>query len=216
MLLLTSEQRAMNDSMKYSMTVAAAVLLAASVVLGSGQLASADDKAADPAELEKPVKDFELKDAISSKTLKLSDHRGQIVVLAWYSPGCGVCPLYDERLKKFAASYADKKDRKKSKVLLLGIGSNSGDTVESLRDYAELQEFNFPLLRDDDGSLAGYFEVEQTNTFVIIDRKGVMQYRGAFDDSPSPDLVDQQYVKDAVEALLAGKKLEVRTSDTYG
>lgn len=192
--------------------------------------ASAEEPA-DPAALEKPVKDFAMKDLVSGKTVKLSEQKGKVIVLVWHSPFCSACPAYDGRLQEFVGKYrrsdekpeakadqgdGDKTDGNKGKVVVLGINSNSTDLPDDVRDYAMQHELNFPMLRDEDASVAGYFGIEQTATFLVIDDKGVLRYRGGFDDNPTPDLVKRHYVEDAVEAILAGKKFLLRETLAFG
>jgi hypothetical protein len=41
-------------------------------------------------------------------------------------------------------------------------------------------------------------------------------YRGAIDDSQDPSAVKQQYLRDAIEATLAGRKPDVATTKQFG
>ncbi len=78
------------------------------------------------------------------------------------------------------------------------------------------KKFDFPVLRDDDASLASYFGIEQTCTFVIVDGKGLMRYRGGFDDNADDGSVKRHYVKEAVKSILAGKKVLARETESFG
>ncbi len=159
----------------------------------------------------KPVKAFQLKDVVSDKTVRMADYKGRVLVLGWYSPGCITCPMYDARLKKFAARHL-----KAKKVSLLIISSNSMDSPAKLRAHAKQRKFNFPVLRDGDASLAKYYGIDQTCTFVVIDSRGRMQFRGGFDDDRDADTVEHHYVEDSVKAILAGTKVKIRHSDVLG
>ena len=170
----------------------------------------AEEKPAKTATLEKPVKDFSLKDVVSGKDVSLSQFKDKVVVLMWHSPGCLTSPRYEKRVKEFVDSYKDKE------VVLLGINSSSGDDVESLRDYAKDQEFNFALLRDADASIARYFDVDHTGTFLVIDAERKLRYLGGFDDNPNSTRVKRHYVKGAVDSILAGKKFLLRHTFPFG
>jgi hypothetical protein len=51
----------------------------------------------------------------------------------------------------------------------------------------------------------------------IIDRSGSLAYNGAVDDDPRGGNADRTvYVKDALDALLAGKAVAVTVSKPYG
>ncbi|MCH8828051.1 MAG: redoxin domain-containing protein [Planctomycetes bacterium] len=192
-------------------------LFAAAVLLTSitGSSLFAADKAPARATFGKPVKDFALKDAVSGKTIKTANLRGKIVVLVWYSPACLTCPSYNKRLQEFAAKYRKPKDGKQT-VVLLAVCSNSGDTPAGLKSYSKSMKLNFPMLRDGDSRIANYFSIEKTCTFVILDGKGVMRYRGGFDDNLAADAVKQRYVEDAVKALLAGRKVPKTKTSSFG
>jgi peroxiredoxin len=216
------------SSQRWNFAALALLALAASVIPAP---ATSAEEPADPAALEKAVKDFALTDIVSGKTVKLSDQKGKVVVLVWHSPYCSACPAYDGRLQEFVEEYRkgdeksetkakpadeNKTESKKGKVVVLGINSNSSDSPEDVRDYVMQHGLNFPMLRDADGSVAAYFGIEQTATFLVIDDKGVLRYRGGFDDNPTPELVKRHYVKDAVEAILAGKKFLLRETLAFG
>ncbi|MBI3465964.1 MAG: redoxin domain-containing protein [Planctomycetes bacterium] len=191
-------------------SVRVAVALTAIGLIGARPGARAAEEPADPAELDKPVKDFELPDVAADKKVKLSDYKGKIVVLVWHSPGCSASPAYNDRIKEFVEAYKDKK------VGLLLINSSEADDVKSLREYAEDEKFTFPVLRDGKAAVAGYFRIEQTGTFLIVDAKRVLRYRGGFDDSVDAKRVKRHYVKDAVETLLKGDSLLFKETFAFG
>ena len=53
----------------------------------------------------------------------------------------------------------------------------------------------------------------------VIDKEGKLAYAGAIDDQPTPDHDPRKarnYVKEAVNSLLAGKPIEVTQTKSYG
>jgi hypothetical protein len=53
----------------------------------------------------------------------------------------------------------------------------------------------------------------------VIDKNGVLVYQGAIDDKPDPQhdpRTAHNYVREAVNSLLAGKSVEVSQSKPYG
>jgi|TARA_B100001750_G_C15389723_1_gene536811 peroxiredoxin len=181
------------------------------LTLSGNLLVQAEEESpAEPAALERLVKDFALKDVISGKEIKLSDHKDNIVVLMWHSPSCMASPLYEKRVKAFIDSYKDKK------VVLLGINSSSGDTENGLKSYAKDQKLTFPILRDADQAIAQYFSISQTSMFLVIDTKGKLRYSGGFDDNVNMNMVRRQYVKKAVDSILANKRFLLRKTFSFG
>jgi len=88
---------------------------------------------------------FSLKDD-SGKTVKLSQFKGQVVVLYFYpkddTPGC----------TKEACAFRDAKSKlTKSGAVVLGVSPDSAESHAKFRDKFEL---NFPLLADTDHAVA--------------------------------------------------------------
>jgi len=132
--------------------------------------------------------DFELP-GTGEKTYRLSDYRGQNLILAFY-PGDAttVCT------KQFC-SYRDQGDRLDAlDATVLGISPQS---VDSHEHWVKEQELNVPLLADEDlavaksygvtgwlGPLARFTELDETpggryvmRAIFVIDGEGVIRYR---------------------------------------
>lgn len=97
-----------------------------------------------------PVPDFQ-STATGDKTVKLSDYRGQYVVLYFYpkdnTPGCiQEGQGFRDRIAEFTALNA----------VILGV---SRDSVRSHEGFKCKQEFPFDLLSDHDESLCRLFDV---------------------------------------------------------
>jgi hypothetical protein len=61
--------------------------------------------------------------------------------------------------------------------------------------------------------------MKTTPDMYVIDKKGVLVYQGAIDDQPDPQhdpRTARNYVREAVNALLAGKPVEVSQTKPYG
>lgn len=198
-----------------STAVVSFTLIVAIVVIGPAQ---ADDLIPDgTADFSKAVKNFRLNDVVSGKPRDLDALKGQVVVLAWYSPQCGSCPDYNKRIKSYYDAFATLKTKDgKSKVAFMAVCSNSMDRNDDLKDYAANHEFKFPMLRDADGTLAVHFGVQHTCTFAVIDQSGKLQYRGGFDDALDPESVKQQHLKNVTRSLLANKPIVTHETLSYG
>ena len=93
---------------------------------------------------------------------------------------------------------------------------SANDTPESLRKFAESKNFVMPVLNDDKGAVTSYYKVTNTPTFTVIDKDGVLRYRGSFDDNPAEDKVQNNYLPDAVKAVLENKKVAVNMTRPFG
>jgi hypothetical protein len=75
-----------------------------------------------------------------------------------------------------------------------------------MKERAKMKFFNFPYLHDPDQKVATAYGARQTPTVFVFDGQRKLVYQGAIDDHRDPNAVEEHYVRDAVEATLAGKK----------
>lgn len=132
------------------------------------------------------------------------------VVLVFMGAKCPVAQRYAVRLNKFYATYAPKG------VQLFAIYPNYDDDLETVRKSVQEYGYKFPIIHDPEGILARQVGATMTPQAVLIDKKGVLRYRGAIDDNRYETRVRHHYLRDAVEAVLKNKPLKVTTSETFG
>jgi peroxiredoxin len=119
--------------------------------------------------------DFELRDA-GGKTVKLSDYRGQTVLLVFYpldwSPGCSQqLDLYQSEFEEF--------EKRNVKVLCISV-----DSIYSHGAWTAVRNLKFPLLSDFNpkGEVAVKYQVYRDSdgfserALYIIDGNGIIQY----------------------------------------
>ena len=109
------------------------------------------------------AKNFTLK-SHSGKNLKLSEYRGQVVLLNFWASWCGPCrqemPLLEKIYKKY----------KPLGFTMLGVNveENSSAAKKLLRDV----KVSFPILFDTKNIASKLYNVSAMPTTVIIDRNG--------------------------------------------
>ena len=119
-----------------------------------------------------PAPDFELEG--TGGTFRLSDHRGERVVLLFY-PGdnTAVCT------KQFC-SYRDNSEAFGAlEATVVGISAQS---VSSHRGFSDKHDLNVPLLADESGSVAKSYGahapvVGTKRAVVIVDEEGIVRHR---------------------------------------
>lgn len=165
------------------------------------------------------VSDFKLRDT-NGKIVGLSsypDAKGFIVVFT-----CNHCPfakLYPGRMNALVREYRNKG------VPLLAVSST--DTVQfeedgylEMRKRAKAGKYKFPYLQDADQAVAKAFGAQKTPHAYVIWKVGdawEVKYNGAIDDNGAePAKVTETYVANAVDALLAGKKVQVSETKSIG
>lgn len=170
--------------------------------------------------LDKPVVDFKLRDVTKdlkrsekpeAAMVQLASFKGKKnVVMFFMSEQCSVTWRYEKRVGKLMQENA-KKD-----VAFLGVRCSANDTVESIRKFAEAKNFAMPVLNDEKGEVSKFFKVIQTPTFVLIDKQGVMRYRGSFDDNAEEGDVKDSCLPNAIKAVLAGKEVALKSHAVFG
>jgi peroxiredoxin len=163
--------------------------------------------------LDKPVKDFKLRDLMKDTEtwISLSDYKDKkAVVLIFTSYNCDACADYEGRMLKLIKDFAGQD------VVFLGVRSSAEDNSADMRKYYESKGFKIPFLEDTKNVLAAALDVLVTPTFYVIDKQGVLRYRGAYDESLKESRAQKTFVHDALRAVLDGKEVAVKTTRTIG
>ncbi len=155
-----------------------------------------------------PAPDFSLADN-HGRIHKLSEYRGQVVVLNFWSAECPWSERADGHL-------ADLLTRFSGKLTLLAVASNLNETAELIAQAIKLRGLDFVLL-DRHCELAEAWNAQTTPHAFVIDQDGILRYQGAVDDVTFRKRVpDQFYVEQAVTALLSGQLPHIQETQPYG
>lgn len=101
-------------------------------------------------------------------------------------------------------------------VSMLTIASNRNETAEDVANVAEARRLP-TVLRDANCEVADLFEAQTTPHVFVIDRDGILRYRGAVDDVTFRQRVPTRFFLDlAVESLLEGHSPALTESPAYG
>ena len=169
------------------------------------------------------VADFSLK-STDGKSVAMADYpaaKGFIVVFT-----CNHCPFakaYEQRIldldKRFAAKGYP----------VIAINPNDPAVVDedspaNMQARAKEKGYTFPYLFDDGQKVFPRFGATKTPHVYVVSAKGkgdarayTVEYIGAIDDnSDEPKKATKHYVSDAVEALLAGKKVAITNTKAVG
>jgi peroxiredoxin len=163
------------------------------------------------------IEDFSLKN-IDDKMVSLADYKkakGFIIIFT-----CNMCPYSvanEDRINALDAKY-------KSKGFpVIAINPNDpkaskGDGFEDMKVRAKEKGFTFPYLFDEGQKVYPKFGASKTPHVFIVSKKSMqVEYIGAIDNSSkNPDAVTEKFVENAVDALLAGKKIEKTETKAIG
>ena len=156
------------------------------------------------------VEDFALED-IHGKTCRLSDFRGKIAVLVFWSAECEVSREYDAYFNSLPDRYPQ------GQVVVLAIDSNVHYGMEEIAETIQERGIEFPVLRDDEAIIADRFGALTTPHVFVVDATGRLAYEGAVDDRTFRQLeATVNYLDEALAAILMGKKPVVTQTQPYG
>jgi peroxiredoxin len=108
--------------------------------------------------------DFVLK-SVSGKNLRLSEYRGEVVMLSFWATWCGDCRAQLEALGAMRDRYQD------AGIELLAVSLD-----QSARQAGEVTaDASFPVLHDPAGEVGRLYDVSKMPVMVLIDRGGVVR-----------------------------------------
>lgn len=171
-------------------------------------------------EVGKPAPDFTATD-INGNTVHLSDYAGKIVVIESYNPDC---PFVRNQYKTGAMQDLQKDMTAKGVVWLIVDSVNPNNfshrTPEQAKQLMARENMDVTAWIDDSSGAVGHlYDMKTTPDMYVIDKNGILVYQGAIDDQPDPShdpKTANNYVRDAVDDLLAGKPIAVTDTKSYG
>jgi peroxiredoxin len=146
----------------------------------------------------------------------LDDYAGTpALAVVWSCNHCPYVQAWEGRMVQLQREYGDRGFR------LVAINSNDADnypedSFEEMQKRAERQGFNFDYLYDEDQSALRAYGAERTPEVFLFDADRKLVYHGAIDDSRDETEVSQRYLRDAIEAVLAGDEPAVRETPAVG
>lgn len=135
---------------------AVALLLAVLQPAGAGAIAAGD-----------MAPDFTLP-AASGGNVRLSEHRGEVVLLTFWSSRCSVCIAQLAALGDLQNTYRS--------AGLVTLGVSVEDDMKSATQFAKSHPGRFPMLLDPSKGVGRAYGIEMLPTTVLIDRRGRVRF----------------------------------------
>ncbi len=131
---------------------------------------------------------------------------------------CNHCPYvlaWEERLNQVAKDYAGRG------VTVVALNANDAtkkpaDSFEGMVEHARDAGYVFDYLHDEDQTVARALGAERTPEVFVFDRDRRLVYHGAIDDSRDEESVEELYLRDALDAILAGQTPPVTETPAVG
>jgi peroxiredoxin len=169
--------------------------------------------------------DFNLP-GVDGRTYSLKDFaKAKVLVVVFTCNHCPTAQYYEERLKSIVTDYRERgvsvvainpNDPKSVRLDELGW-TDLSDSFEEMKIRARDGGYIFPYLNDGDTEAVSkaYGPVATPHVFVF-DAERLLRYVGAIDDSEQAEKVTRRYLRDALDALLAGRAPAVAQTKVVG
>jgi peroxiredoxin len=160
--------------------------------------------------------------AADGATVALEDFKGRVVVLEWFNKECPfVRKHYDSRNMQNLQKEMAARDVVWLTVSSAAEGKQGHETAEeALATLAKEEAAPAHYLFDADGTVGKLYDAKTTPHMFVIDQEGKLVYAGAIDDKASAYVSDiegaKNYVRAAVEEVLAGKPVTEASTKSYG
>lgn len=163
--------------------------------------------------------DFSLKN-VDGDMISLSDYsaaKGFLVIFT-----CNSCPYanaYEQRIIDLDRKY------KSSGVPVIAINPNNPkfrpeDSFENMQRRAQEKSYTFPYLMDQKQEVFPLYGAKRTPHCFLLEKTNsgnIVRYIGAIDDNyQDAGEVEVNYVEDAIEAMLEGRKIEIEITKAIG
>jgi peroxiredoxin len=145
-------------------------------------------------------------------SLTLSDLKEDVVVLCFSANHCPVVGAYEDRMIDFVNAYKGKP----VKFVAVAVTKADSDRLPAIKTYLKEKGGNYTYGHDESQEIARAYGATNTPQFFVLDKSRTIRYMGALDDNQNESKVKKTYLKDAVDALLAGKDVEVKETQPKG
>ena len=159
-------------------------------------------------QVNQPAPDFELPD-LEGNLHHLSDHRGKIVIVNFWSCECPHSERTDRSTMACLVQWG-------ADVAMLSIAANRSESIVSVAEAANARRLPRVLI-DAEHVVADLYEAVSTPQVFVVDRDGILRYRGAVDDVTfRKRQATRFFLEEAVEALLEGHLPTLTETPAYG
>jgi thioredoxin-related protein len=163
-----------------------------------------------------PMTDVKMKsvDGTERTLAEIKKPAGTLVVFT-----CNHCPfakMWESRIVELGNAYLAKG------VGVIAVNANDPkvaeeDAFDVMKTRATERGMQFPYAVDATSNLARAFGATKTPEAFLFDNDGKLVYHGTIDDNgQEPSKVEKTYLKDALEAVLAGRDVPVKETKSIG
>ena len=156
------------------------------------------------------IEDFTLPDT-DNKDHSLKSLAGKNgTVLIFISVQCPVSNAYNERMEKLAEDY------KAKGINVIGINSNLKEDAAAVKAHAAEHKLSFTILKDPGNKIADKLGANVTPEAYFLDAGNKLVYHGRIDNARDAAQVETPDLRNALDAVLAGKTVEKSEAKAFG
>jgi peroxiredoxin len=157
------------------------------------------------------IENFTLPDVSGNKHSLLDYKDSKAIVVMFIATECPVSNAYNKRMANLYNKYKEKN------IAFVGINSNKQESVNDIKNHSEKNSLNFTILKDDKNKIADMFAASFTPEIYILNPTTYdILYHGRIDDSRDESNVESTDLSNALDELLAGKKITVVKTKAFG
>ncbi len=145
---------------------------------------------------------------------KAADKNGLLVMFS-----CNTCPFVIKNQETTMETIEYAQSNGVGVVILNSNEAKRGgdDSYGAMKDYGKEQGYDVPYLVDENASLADMFGANHTPEVFLFNNQNKLVYKGAMNDNPrSPENAKLNYVANAIDAMVSGKKIDPETTKSIG
>lgn len=164
-----------------------------------------------------PLATTKLRNAVDGKEVSIAGVKGAKGTLVVFT--CNHCPYakaWESRIVELANGYSPK-----------GVGAvlinandpkvNAGDSFDAMKERAKQAGMKVPYAVDETSGIARAFGATKTPEAFLFDKAGKLVYHGTIDDNhEEADKAQKKYLKDALDAVVAGKPVPTAQTKSLG
>jgi thiol-disulfide isomerase/thioredoxin len=155
------------------------------------------------------VTDFQIRD-LDGKAVSFSSLKGPVTVVTFIATQCPVSNSYNQRMIQLYKDYTPRN------VKFIFVNANRSEPASEVREHSQRVGFSFPVYKDPDNVVADRFDAQVTPESYVIDGSGILRYHGSIDDDMNVSRVHVQRLRQALDALLAGKPVPATETKAFG
>jgi len=148
---------------------------------------------------------------LAGETTDLYTYAGkQGTLILFIATKCPISNDYNQRMADLAREYTARG------FAVIGINPNRTEPADEVARHATEKALGFTVLKDPENRVADYLGASVTPEAFLFDTAWVLRYHGRIDDSRNPANITTTDLRVALDAMIAGKPIEVAETKAFG